>query len=50
MAGDTLEVRVLDVKSRTLFRVKQNGPRPGGILDRVLRPYTGAKNSSTKCR
>jgi acetamidase/formamidase len=40
MPGDTLEVRVLDVKSRTTFGVNQNGPGRGGIPDLVPRPYS----------
>jgi acetamidase/formamidase len=40
MPGDTLEVRVLDIKSRTDFGVNSNGPGRGGIPDLVPRPYT----------
>ena len=40
MPGDTLEVRVLDIKSRTTFGVNQNGPGRGGIPDLVPRPYS----------
>jgi len=40
MPGDTLEVRVLDVKSRTNFGVNQNRPGAGGIPDLVPRPYS----------
>jgi len=38
--GDTLEVRILDIKSRTNFGVNQNGPGRGGIPDLVPRPYS----------
>jgi acetamidase/formamidase len=40
MPGDTLEVRILDVRSRTNFGVNQNGPGRGGIPDLVPRPYS----------
>jgi len=39
MPGDTLEVRILDIKSRTDFGVNQNRPGAGGIPDLVPRPY-----------
>lgn len=39
MPGDTLEVRILDIKSRTDFGFNQNGPGRGGIPDLVPRPY-----------
>jgi acetamidase/formamidase len=38
--GDTLEVRVLDIRSRSNFGVSANGPGRGGIPDLVPRPYT----------
>jgi len=37
--GDTLEVRVLDIKSRTNYGVNSNAPGRGGIPDLVPRPY-----------
>jgi acetamidase/formamidase len=40
LPGDTLEVRVLDIKSRSNFGVNTNGPGRGGIPDLVPRPYT----------
>lgn len=40
LPGDTLEVRVLDIKSRADFGVNSNGPGRGGIPDLVPRPYT----------
>ena len=40
MPGDTLEVRVLDVKSRSNFGVNTNGPGRGGIPDLVTSTYT----------
>lgn len=39
MPGDTLEVRVLEIKSRTDFGVNQNAPGRGAIPDLVPRPY-----------
>jgi len=38
--GDTLEVRVLDIKSRANFGVNTNRPGSGGIPDLVPAPYT----------
>jgi acetamidase/formamidase len=40
LPGDTLEVRILDIKSRSNFGVNTNGPGRGGIPDLVPRPYT----------
>jgi acetamidase/formamidase len=40
MPGDTLEVRVLDIKSRSNFGVNTNGPGRGGIPDLVTSTYT----------
>ena len=37
--GDTLEVRILDLRSRTPFGVNQNAPGRGGIPELVPRPY-----------
>ncbi|HKB92165.1 MAG TPA: acetamidase/formamidase family protein [Opitutaceae bacterium] len=37
--GDTLEVRILDIKSRASYGVNQNAPGRGGIPDLVPRPY-----------
>lgn len=39
MPGDTLEVRIVDIRSRTDFGVNQNAPGRGGIPDLVPRPY-----------
>lgn len=38
-AGDTLEVRVLDIKSRLPYGMNSGGPGRGGIPDVVPRPY-----------
>jgi acetamidase/formamidase len=38
--GDTLEVRILDIKSRSNFGVNTNGPGRGGIPDLTPEPYT----------
>src|SRR5262249_15022930 len=40
LPGDTLEVRILDIKSRSNFGVTQNGPGRGGIPDLVPQSYT----------
>jgi acetamidase/formamidase len=40
MPGDTLEVRVLDVKSRAPYGVNAGRPGAGGIPDAVPRPYS----------
>jgi acetamidase/formamidase len=40
MPGDTLEVRVIDVKSRAAYGVNSCGPGRGAIPDLVPRPYT----------
>src|SRR5476651_1786680 len=40
MPGDTLEVRVLDVKSRAPYGVNGGRPGAGGIPDLVPRPYS----------
>lgn len=40
MPGDTLEVRVLDVKSRAPYGVNAGSPGRGGIPDLVPRPYS----------
>jgi acetamidase/formamidase len=37
--GDTLEVRVLDIKSRLPYGMNSGGPGRGGIPDVVPRPY-----------
>ena len=37
--GDTLEVRVLDIKSRLPYGMNSGGPGRGGIPDAVPRPY-----------
>jgi len=37
--GDTLEVRVLDIKSRLPYGINSGGPGRGGIPDAVPRPY-----------
>jgi len=39
MPGDTLEVRILDIKSRAPYGVNQGRPGGGGIPDLVPRPY-----------
>src|ERR1043166_3514317 len=38
--GDTLEVRVLDIKSRLPYGINSGGPGRGGIPDQVPRPYS----------
>jgi acetamidase/formamidase len=40
MPGDTLEVRILDIKSRTNYGVNGGRPGGGGIPDLVPRPYS----------
>ena len=40
MPGDTLEVRVLDVRSRAPYGVNAGRPGAGGIPDAVPRPYS----------
>jgi len=37
--GDTLEVRILDIKSRAPYGINQGRPGGGGIPDLVPRPY-----------
>eukprot|EP01035_Chromulina_nebulosa_P043350 gene43350-58720_t len=39
LPGDTLEVRVLDIKSRAPYGMNSNAPGRGGIPDLVPRPY-----------
>jgi acetamidase/formamidase len=39
MPGDTIEVRILDIKSRTPYGINQGRPGGGGIPDLVPRPY-----------
>jgi len=38
--GDTLEVRVLEIKSRAPYGINSGGPGRGGIPDLVPRPYS----------
>lgn len=38
--GDTLEVRVLDIKSRLPYGMNSGGPGRGGIPDVIPRPYS----------
>lgn len=38
--GDTLEVRVIDIKSRLPYGINSGGPGRGGIPDVVPRPYS----------
>lgn len=40
MPGDTLEVRVLEVKSRAPYGVNGGGPGRGGVPDLVPRPFS----------
>ncbi len=40
MPGDTLEVRVLDIKSRAPYGMNSGRPGSGGIPDLVPRPYS----------
>jgi acetamidase/formamidase len=39
MPGDTLEVRILDIKSRAPYGINSGRPGSGGIPDAVPRPY-----------
>ncbi len=38
--GDTLEVRVLDIKSRLPYGINSGGPGRGGLPDVIPRPYS----------
>jgi len=40
MPGDTLEVRVLDVRSRAPYGINSGRPGSGGVPDAVPRPYS----------
>jgi acetamidase/formamidase len=40
MPGDTLEVRILDIKSRAPYGINSGRPGSGGIPDAVPRPYS----------
>ncbi len=40
MPGDTLEIRILDVKSRAPYGINSGRPGSGGIPDLVPRPYS----------
>jgi acetamidase/formamidase len=40
MPGDTLEVRIIDIKSRAPYGINSGRPGSGGIPDAVPRPYS----------